>query len=88
MIVEGIVGVLGVAGITMLLVYIFYSVFRLKMIYLASDLSKEIQGVASLPKPTLRSMVALVKWLVSRRNEIVEPKKDDEDDEKYRHTYG
>ena len=85
---EETIAVLGVVFLVGVLTKIVHYTYRLEMIYLASDLSREIQGIEKIQKPPLKNLVNLVKFLISRRDEIVEQVKEDEDDDKYRNTYG
>jgi len=85
---EETIAVLGVIFLTIFLTKVIHYTYRLKMVYLASDLSREIQGIEKIQKPPLRNLVNLVKFLISRRDEIVEQVKEEDSDDKYRNTYG
>ena len=85
-----IISILGVLGITLLLVKVFHLVYRTKMVYIASGISREIQKLDVLPKPTLRSLVQLVEYLTTKRKDIEEQldKMEQDNEDKYRNIYG
>ncbi|MBE3093980.1 MAG: hypothetical protein IMZ52_03035 [Actinobacteria bacterium] len=85
---EETIAVLGIIFLVGVLTKIIHYTYRLKMVYLASDLSREIQGIEKIQKPPLKNLVNLVKFLISRRDEIVEQVSEDDSDDKYRNTYG
>lgn len=84
---EETIAVLGVIFIGILLVKIIHFVYRMKMVYLAADLSREIQGIETLPKPPLRNLVNLVVFLLEKQKEIGVKIKEDDKDDKYRNMY-
>jgi hypothetical protein len=59
----------------------------MQLVFLAADLSREIQGIETLPKPPLKNLVDLVAFLKEKQEEIGVKIKEDDRDDKYRNMY-
>ena len=77
----------GIFAISLVMFYIIYQVYRKFLIYFASALSRDIQGLEEIPKPPLRNLVDLVDFLVIKRDEIEKAVRDRETEEKYDGSY-
>ena len=77
----------GIAILSPLLGYMFYSVYRKFLIFHASEISREIQGLDGLPKPPLKDLVKLLDFLVLKREEIEKVIEEKETEQKYDNTY-
>lgn len=86
--IEELILVLGVGFFSVVLIFLINFLFRVKMVYLASDISRDIQGIEDIPRPPLKNIVALVSFLRTRRKEIEEHLNEEDDEDKYRNTYG
>lgn len=88
MIEEILVSVLGVIFLIGLFIYLINFLYRFKMAYLISDMSRDIQGVEKMPKLPLKNIIYWVNLMKTRRKEIEEHLKEEDDEDKYRNTYG
>lgn len=88
MIEEILVSVLGVIFLVVLFIYLINFLYRFKMAYLISDMSRDIQGVEKMPKLPLKNIIYLVNLMKTRKKEIEEHLKEEDDEDKYRNTYG
>lgn len=86
--IEEIVSISGIVIITILLIKIFHFMFRMKLIYLAADISREIQGIESIQKPPLKNLINMVNYLLIKREEIEKQFDKDESDDRYKNIYG
>lgn len=83
--------VFAITGVVLILApiftYMFYSIYRKLLIFSASSISREIQGLSELPRPPLRDLINLLDFLVLKREEIEKVIEDKETEQKYDNTY-
>jgi hypothetical protein len=77
----------GVILLTLVIGYTFYSVWRKYLIFVSSSISREIQGLGEIPRPPLKDLVNLVKFLIEKRSEILHTVEKKESEDKYDNTY-
>lgn len=61
---------IGTIIIGVVISYLFYYIYRIYLIFASSAISRDIQGLDELPKPTMRDLVKLLSIMKSKREDI------------------
>jgi len=79
--------IIGTTLLSGVVAYTFYSVYRKFLIFFASEISSNLQGLQALPRPPLRDLVKLVEFLVLKKDKIEKDIEEQLADDKYHNPY-